>query len=119
MTTFLLVVALILGGALAIMYFLKQRADTALASARQQRDKEVARAQSEAQAAVTNAQATYEQKIAELNAESETYSAEHYEKEATKIADEANLRLAELEPLRAYAVSRMPKRKSKRHSRMQ
>jgi F0F1-type ATP synthase membrane subunit b/b' len=110
MTTFLLIVVLILGSALAIMYFLKRRVEKTVAvaqqqvvSAQQQRDAEVARARGDAEAAVANVQAAYEQKVTELDAEAERIRAQ-YEAEARKIADEANSRAAELEPLRGYAA---------------
>jgi F0F1-type ATP synthase membrane subunit b/b' len=110
MTTFLLIVVLILGVALAITYFLKRRVEKTVAaahqqvvSAQQQRDAEVARARGDADAAITNVQAAYEQKVTELDAEAERIRAQ-YEAEARKIADEANARAAELEPLRGYAA---------------
>jgi T5orf172 domain-containing protein/uncharacterized protein DUF4041 len=109
MTTFLLIVALILAGALAVMYFLKQRADKAAATAKQQAvvarqrcDEEMTRARGNAEAAIASSQAAYEQRIVELAAESERIR-EYYETEAQKLVDEANLSRAELEPLRAYA----------------
>ena len=74
MTTFLLIVILILGGALAVFYFLKQRAERMLAATKEeaeaawkQRDYAVARAREETQAAIANTQAAYEQKCAELD----------------------------------------------------
>lgn len=109
MTTFLFIAYLLLIGALAVIYALKQRADKALVAARQQTefaqrqcDEAILQARSEAQTAIGNAQTNYEQKIVDLNAESERIR-HHYETEARKLTDEANLRLAELEPLRAYA----------------
>src|SRR5205814_7229675 len=54
-------------------------------------------------AAISNAQAAYEQKVGELDAEAERIRS-HYEIETRKIADEADARLAELEPLRGYAA---------------
>lgn len=110
MTTFLLIVTVILGSALTVTYFLKRRAEKAVTgarqeaeTARQQRDKEVAQARGETETAVTNAQAVYEQKIAELDGQAERIR-EYYETEAQKLVDAANLRTAELEPLRAYAA---------------
>jgi hypothetical protein len=110
MTMFLLIVVLILGAALAITYFLKRRVEKTIAAAhqqvvsvQQQRDAEVARVRGDADAAIANVQLAYERKVAELDAESERIRA-HYEAEATKIADEANSRVAELEPLRGYAA---------------
>src|SRR2546421_3961949 len=110
MSTSLLIVVLILSVALAIMYFLKRRVEKTVtdaqkqaADAQQQRDSEVARARGDVEAAIANVQAAYEQKVAELNAESERGRA-HYEAETRKIADEADARVAELEPLRGYAA---------------
>jgi len=110
MSTSLLIVVLILSVALAIMYFLKRRVEKTVtdaqkqaADAQQQRDSEVARARGDVEAAIANVQAAYEQKVAELNAESERVRA-HYEAETRKIADEADARVAELEPLRGYAA---------------
>jgi F0F1-type ATP synthase membrane subunit b/b' len=99
MTTILLIVVLLLGGALAITYFLKRRVEGTVAAARQQ----AVSAQQQRDAAIANAQAAYEQKVAELDAEAERIRAQ-YEAEARKIADEANSRVAELEPLRGYAA---------------
>ena len=102
MTTFLLIVILILGGALAVFYFLKQRVEKALVIARQQAEA----ARGEAQAAMVNVQAAFEQKSAELDTYGERLR-EHYETEARKSVEEANAQLtqtlAELEPLRGYA----------------
>ena len=70
-----------------------------MAAARQQ----AVSAQQQRDAAIANAQAAYEQKVAELDAEAERIRAQ-YEAEARKIADEANSRVAELEPLRGYAA---------------
>ena len=110
MSTFLLIIVLVLGVALAITYFLKRRVEKTMAAAQKQaadaqkeRDVEIARARGDVEAAVANAQTAYEQKVSELNAESERIRA-HYEAEARKIADEANARAAELEPLRGYAT---------------
>src|SRR5438552_761363 len=110
MSTFLLIIVLVLGVALAITYFLKRRLEKTRAAAQKQaadaqkeRDVEIARARGDTEAAVANAQTAYEQKISELNDESERIRA-HYEAEASKIADEANARVAELEPLRGYAA---------------
>jgi hypothetical protein len=109
MTTLLVIVVLILSGLLIAFYILKERAQQAVAAAkeeveaaRQQRDEENAKARSETEAAVANAQSAYEKKIVELDAQSERIR-EHYEREAQKLVDAANFRLAELEPLRAYA----------------
>ena len=113
MKTFLLIVILILGCTLAVFYFLKQRAERMLASAKEeaeaawkQRDVAVARARDEAKAAMVNAQAACEQKSAEIDAAAERIR-EHYETEARKAIEEVNARLtetiAELEPLRRYA----------------
>jgi len=99
MTTILLIVVLLLGGALAITYFLKRRVEGTVEAARQ----EAVSAQQQRDAAIANAQAAYEQKVAELGAEAERIRAQ-YEAEARKIADEANSRVAELEPLRGYAA---------------
>ncbi len=99
MTTILLIVVLLLGGALAITYFLKRRVEGTVAAARQQ----AVSAQQQRDAAIANVQAAYEQKVAELDAEAERIRAQ-YEAEARKIADEANSRVAELEPLRGYAA---------------
>ena len=102
MTTFLLIVILILSGALAVFYFLKQRVEKALVAARQKAEA----ARGEAQAAMVNAQAAFEQKSAELDTYGERLR-EHYETEARKAVEEANAQLtqtlAELEPLRGYA----------------
>jgi len=91
------------------MYFLKKRADTATVVVRQQAEtaqrqsnEALIRANRQAQSAITNAEAAYEQKIAELDAEAERIR-QYYETEVAKLADETNVRLAELEPLRAYA----------------
>ena len=113
MTTFLLIVILILGCALAVIYFLKQRAERMLAAARlqaelarQQRDEAVSRARNEAQAAMVNAQAAFEGKSAELAAYAERIR-DHYETEARKALEKTTEQLtqtlAELEPLRGYA----------------
>lgn len=113
MTTFLLIVILILGCALAVFYFLKQRAERMLAAARQeaelarqQRDEAVSRARNEAQAAMVNTQATFEQKSVELATYAEQIR-EYYETEARKALERTNEQLnqtlAELEPLRGYA----------------
>src|SRR5438046_5594834 len=109
-STLLLIIVLILGVALAITYFLKRRVEKTVAAAQKQavdaqkeRDMEIARARGDVEVAVANAQTAYEQKVSELNAESERIRA-HYEAEARKIADEANARAAELEPLRGYAA---------------
>jgi hypothetical protein len=99
MTAILLVVVLILAGALVATYFLKRRAEGTVAAARQQ----AVSAQQQRDAAIANVQAAYEQKAVELDAESERIRAQ-YEAEARKIADEANSRVAELEPLRGYAA---------------
>src|SRR5437868_1312032 len=110
MSTSLLIVVLILSVALAIMYFLKRRVEKTVtdaqkqaADAQQQRGSEVARARGDVEAAIASVQAAYEEKVAELNAESERVRA-HYEAETRKIADEADARVAELEPLRGYAA---------------
>jgi DNA repair exonuclease SbcCD ATPase subunit len=89
MTTFLLIVALILGGALAVMFFLKQRGEKALVLARQQAEA----ARGEAQAAMANAKAAFEQRTADQNAESERIR-KHYESEAVKACDVANEKIA-------------------------
>ena len=124
MITFLLVLWLVTSAALAVFYFLKQRAETAAAAARQQaetarqesgraialaRDETaaaVARARGESQAAVAYAEQTLERKLAELAGESERFR-EHYEKEAMKVYEAATLQLeaglAEVAPLRGYA----------------
>ncbi len=113
MKTFLLIVILILGCALAVVYFLKQRAERMLAAAKEeaeaawkQREVAVARAREEAQAAMVNARAVCDQKSAEMDTSAERIR-EHYESEARKAIEEVNARLtetlAELEPLRRYA----------------
>ena len=113
MTTFLLIVILILGSVLAVIYFQKERLERALvatrqqaAVARQQRDEAVSRARDEAQAAMVNAQSAFEQKGGELDAYAERLR-EHYEIEARKALEEAAAQLtqtlAELETLRGYA----------------
>ena len=113
MTTFLLIVILILGCALAVIYFLKQRAERMLTAARQQaelaqqqRDEAVLRARNEAQTAMVNTQAAFKQKSAELAAYAEQIR-EYYETEARKALERTNEQLnqtlAELEPLRGYA----------------
>jgi hypothetical protein len=99
MTTILLIAVLLLGGALAITYFLKRRVEGTVAAAQQQ----AVSAQQQRDATIANAQAAYEQKVAELDAEAERIRAQ-YEAEARKIADQANSRVAELEPLRGYAA---------------
>src|SRR5947208_9386186 len=110
MSTFLLIIVLILGVALAITYFLKRRVEKTMAVAQKQaadaqkeRDVEIVRARGDIEATIANDQTAYEQKVSELNAESERIRA-YYEAEATKIVDEANARAAELEPLRGYAA---------------
>ena len=70
-----------------------------MAAARQQ----AASAEQQRDTAIANIQAAYEQKVAELDAEAERIRAQ-YEAEARKIEDEANSRVAELEPLRGYAA---------------
>lgn len=113
MTTFLLVLWLITGGALAVIYFLKQRAEAAAAAANQRADaarkeseREIALARGQSQSAVAYAQQTLEQRLAELAAESERIR-EHYEKEALKVYEAATQQLeaalTELGPLRGYA----------------
>jgi len=99
MTAILLVIVLVLGGALVVTYFLKRRVEGSVAAARQQ----AASAEQQRDTAIANIQAAYEQKVAELDAEAERIRAQ-YEAEARKIEDEANLRVAELEPLRGYAA---------------
>jgi hypothetical protein len=106
----LLVTILILGSALVIIYIQKRRvqrtvaaAQEQAAAAQQQRDTEVAGAKAETQAAIANIQTAYDQKIADLNAEAQRIR-EQYETEARKLADEADARVAELEPLKGYAV---------------
>ena len=110
MTIFLLIVILILGGGLVVAYLLKRRVEKTVDAARQealnakqQRDADVAQARADANAAISNAQAAYEQKVGELDAEAERIR-NQYEVETRKIADEADARLAELEPLRGYAA---------------
>jgi len=124
MTTFLLILWLITGAALAVFYILKQRSDAAAASAnqraaaalqegelavglaRQDAQAVIARAHAESEAAVAYAQQTLEQKLAQLAAESERVR-EHYEGEALKVHEAATQQLeaalAELAPLRGYA----------------
>jgi F0F1-type ATP synthase membrane subunit b/b' len=99
MTAILLVIVLLLSGALVVTYFLKRRVEGTVAAARQQ----TASAEQQRDAAIANIQAAYEQKVAELDAEAERIRAQ-YEAEARKIEDEANSRVAELEPLRGYAA---------------
>lgn len=113
MTTFLLILWLITSGALAVFYFLKQRAEAATVAANQRADaarkeseREIALARGQSQSAVAYAQQTLEQRLAELAAESERVR-EHYEKEALKVHEAATQQLeaalAELGPLRGYA----------------
>jgi hypothetical protein len=99
MTAILLVIVLLLSGALVVTYFLKRRVEGTVAAARQQ----TASAEQQRDAAIANIQAAYAQKVAELDAEAERIRAQ-YEAEARKIEDEANSRVAELEPLRGYAA---------------
>jgi hypothetical protein len=99
MTAILLVIVLLLSGALVVTYFLKRRVEGTVAAARQQ----TASAEQQRDAAIANIQVAYEQKVAELDAEAERIRAQ-YEAEAKKIEDEANSRVAELEPLRGYAA---------------
>jgi hypothetical protein len=110
MTIFLLIVILILGGGLVVTYLLKGRIEKTVDAARQealnakqQRDADVAQARADANAAISKAQAAYEQKVGELDAEADRIR-NQYEIETRKIADEADARLAELEPLRGYAA---------------
>jgi hypothetical protein len=110
MTIFLLIVILILGGGLVVTYLLKRRIEKSVNAARQeavnakqQRDADVAQSRADANAAITNAQAAYEQKVGELEAEAERIRSQ-YEIETRKIADEADARVAELEPLRGYGA---------------
>jgi hypothetical protein len=110
MTIFLLIVILLLGGGLVVTYLLKGRIEKTVDAARQealnakqQRDADAAQARADANAAISNAQAAYEQKVGELDAEAERIR-NQYEVETRKIADEADARLAELEPLRGYAA---------------
>ena len=106
MTTFLLIMWLLTSAALATFYFLKQRADAAAETARQQAAAVSTQARAEAQAAVSHAQQALEQKLGELAGESERVS-QHYEREALRIHQEAaqqlEAALAELAPLRGYA----------------
>jgi hypothetical protein len=112
MTTFLVIIILILASALAILYYLKERTEKALLAARvqadvalQERDREVSRARGEAQAAISNAQTIYEAKVGELGAESERIRV-HYETYAQQAHEVANKlvakTVAELESLRGY-----------------
>jgi T5orf172 domain-containing protein/uncharacterized protein DUF4041 len=110
MTIFLLIVILILGGGFVVIYLLKGRIEKTVdatrheaLNAKQQRDADVAQARADANAAISNAQAAYEEKVGELEAEAERIR-NQYEVETRKIADEAEARLAELEPLRGYAA---------------
>jgi Domain of unknown function (DUF4041)/T5orf172 domain len=110
MITFLLIVVVILVGALALTYFLKRRVEKTVATAKEkvvsaerERDAEVARAHANAEVVIANVRAAYEQKVAELDGEAERIR-EHYEAEARKLADEADSRVAELEPLRGYSA---------------
>jgi ketosteroid isomerase-like protein len=116
MKTFLFIVFLILSGAVAVMYFLLQRAQRKLSAAKEeaeaawrQREVTVARAQNEAKAAMASAQTVVEQRSAEMDASVERVRA-HYEAEARKAIDDLNGRLnaalTELEPLRKYASLR-------------
>ncbi len=84
MTNFLVIAILTLGFALAVVYFLKTRAERAAKLA--QRETELAgqerdRALAEARTAVTNAQSAYEKRVAELDAQTEGIR-QHYEREA-------------------------------------
>jgi hypothetical protein len=110
MTALLLIAVSILAVALAVTFFLKRRAESKIASAEQRaatavqhRDAEVARARAEVEASIASTNAAYEQKVAELNAEAERIRRE-CELEAKRIADEADARVAALEPLKAYAA---------------
>ena len=113
MKTFLLIVILILGCALAVFYFLKQRAERMLAGAKadadaawKQRAADVSAAQTAAQTAMLNAQATLEKKRAEVIAYAEQIR-DHYEASARQAVEKATVQLNEtlaaLEPLRRYA----------------
>jgi hypothetical protein len=113
MTTFLWILWLITSAALAVFYFLKQRADATTAAARLRADaareesqREIAVARGQSQAAVSYAQQTLEQRLAELAGESERIR-EHYANEALKVHEAATQQLeaalAELGPLRGYA----------------
>src|SRR5438105_490354 len=113
MKTFLLIVILILAGALAVFYFLKQRAERMLAGAKadadaawKQRAADVSAAQAAAQTAKLNAEAALEKKSAEVIAYAGQIR-DHYERAARTAVEKAegqlNQTLAELEPLRRYA----------------
>lgn len=113
MTTFLLSIWLITAIALAVTYFLKQRSNAETAqwkkqaeAALQAKEEESARAGAAAQACVARAEKALEQRLVELDAESSRI-AEHYEKEALKVYEEATQQLQdaldELAPLRGYA----------------
>lgn len=112
MTTFLLIVVLILGVGSAVLYLLMKRAQAAAALARQQAvdarttaDLEIAQARTAASDAVRFSQESYEKKSAELAVYADQVR-QHYETAAQKLYAEMNEKLkaahAELEPLRAY-----------------
>jgi len=123
MITFFLILILLLSGAVLILYYLKQRAESRIAAAEQQaasalqtRDTEVERARRDADtearqargdavAAIARVQSAYDEKAAALDVESQRVR-EHYQTEAQKLVEAANQRVAELEPLKAYAAVR-------------
>lgn len=109
MTTFLAIVILVISAALIVMFILKEKAEERRAAAeqvamaaRQESEQEIIRTRAATEEAIRNAKTIYEQKIAELDDQAERIR-EHYEAEAQKLVDEANAKVAELEPLRAFA----------------
>lgn len=89
-------ITLLVIGAVSLIYFIKRRANFAVAEAqrqadelRQKYDEDVLRAHKDAQEAIANAQAALEQKITELDAQSITIR-QHYEVEAQKAQEVAN-----------------------------
>jgi len=113
MNHFFFYLSLLLGCALAVMNFLKQRAEKALVEAKRKAEaacheekRKAEAARNEAHEAMVNVQAAFERKQAELDSFGESVRA-HYEGEARKTVDEVTVRLsqtlAELEQLRGYA----------------
>ena len=118
MTTFLLIVILILISALGVMLFLKKRAESAATEARQnaantraKADQEITQARTAATDAIRFSQETFQQKTeAELSVHANKIR-EHYETEARKLWEENHQQLAaalaELEPLRPFAYMKV------------
>ncbi len=107
MSTLFFILFCIASAIAAVLFFLKQKAEKALASERERAADEIARLGAEAATATANAQSTIDRKTAELDAEAQRIR-EHYETESRKIIEDIHADLvkarAELDPLRALAA---------------